>query len=306
MSNEKDIAEKNFESINEIFADIFNVLAFDGEQVIHPTDLVDTATESQLKVDDELHEQERDVAKLWVRPEGNIVLSLCGLENQSAQDRDMVLRCISYDGASYKKQVNQHNSKDEERIPTYPAVTLVLYFGKNPWNVPKTLFESFEVEIDSKLKPFVQDYRANIIDVPRLQAEKVDLCKSDFKYVVDWFIHTTDTAAERNFADGKIKHGDEFVKLMVALTGDKRFASVYNEFRKAEGKEEIKMCELIDKLEARGEARGEKNGFEKGQYETAVRMFRKGYNDAQVKDILPDVSLEKLAEAKKEAQKHNS
>lgn len=62
----------------------------------------------------------------------------------------------------------------------------------------------------------------------------------------------------------------------------------------------------FNKLEARGEARGEKNGFEKGQYETAVPMFRKGYNDAQVKDILPDVSLEKLAEAKKEAQKHNS
>lgn len=59
------------------------------------------------------------------------------------------------------------------------------------------------------------------------------------------------------------------------------------------------MCELINKLEARGE----KNGIEKSQYTTAVRMFRKGYDEETVKDILPDISTEQLNEARKEAQK---
>lgn len=306
MSKEKDIAEKNFESINEVFADIFNVLAFGGEQVIRTEDLVDATTESQLKIQGELHEQERDVAKLWKSPNGNIILALCGIENQTAQDRDIALRCISYDGAAYKRQVNQHNNKNEKRIPTYPVVTLVLYFGEKPWKEPRTLSECFEVEIDPRLQTLVSDYRANIIDVPRLTAETVALCKSDFKYVIDWVIHTADNAKDHDFTDGVITNGDEFVKLMVALTGDKRFASAYNEITENKGKEEIRMCELINKLEARGEARGEKNGVEKSQYATAVRMFRKGYDEETVKDILPDISTEQLNEARKEAQKRIS
>ncbi len=126
--------------------------------------------------------------------------------------------------------------------------------------------------------------------------------ESDFKYVIDWVIHTADNAKDHDFTDGVITNGDEFVKLMVALTGDKRFASAYNEITENKGKEEIRMCELINKLEARGE----KNGIEKSQYTAAVRMFRKGYDEETVKDILPDISTEQLNEARKEAQKRIS
>lgn len=39
-SNEKDIAEKNLFSHEEVFADICNGLMFNGEQIIKPEDLL--------------------------------------------------------------------------------------------------------------------------------------------------------------------------------------------------------------------------------------------------------------------------
>ena len=61
---EKDITEKTLEDYADVFADIVNVLLFDGEQRVLPEDLVDTRARSQFKSDDGvLHEQERDVVK---------------------------------------------------------------------------------------------------------------------------------------------------------------------------------------------------------------------------------------------------
>lgn len=57
----KDIAEKHFEEINKIFADIINGTLFEGSQTIKEAELVDLPMKSQYKADDgKLHEQERE------------------------------------------------------------------------------------------------------------------------------------------------------------------------------------------------------------------------------------------------------
>ena len=43
---EQDITEKILESYNDVFADIVNVLLFNGEQIIMPDELVDQAPRS--------------------------------------------------------------------------------------------------------------------------------------------------------------------------------------------------------------------------------------------------------------------
>lgn len=39
MSNEKDIVEKTLKSYNDVFADIVNVLLFDGKAVVNENEL---------------------------------------------------------------------------------------------------------------------------------------------------------------------------------------------------------------------------------------------------------------------------
>lgn len=62
---EKDISEKILESYNDVFADIVNVLLFDGRIVISPDDLVEYGTRTAYKADGKLRELDRDVAKQW-------------------------------------------------------------------------------------------------------------------------------------------------------------------------------------------------------------------------------------------------
>ncbi|MBQ8912494.1 MAG: Rpn family recombination-promoting nuclease/putative transposase, partial [Lachnospiraceae bacterium] len=145
---EKDIAEKLLEDYNDVFADIVNVLLFDGQERVNPESLTNTKDKSQYKADDStLHEQERDVSKFW--SEGKIRIALYGLENQTDVDNDMPFRVIGYDGAAYKSE-----TLDEELKERYPVVTLVLYFGEKRWK----RFSLYDcLDIPEYLKPYVSD-----------------------------------------------------------------------------------------------------------------------------------------------------
>ena len=90
--HEKDILEKTLESYNDVFADIVNVLVFNGERVIAEDDLEDRATFSAYKAEGRLRFQERDVSKYWRR--SMVKLVLIGLENMTAVSRYMPLRVM--------------------------------------------------------------------------------------------------------------------------------------------------------------------------------------------------------------------
>ena len=80
---EKDKTEKLLEDYPDVFADIFNVLVFDGEKMIKEDELSESIVHSQYKAEDgKVHELERDVSKKWIK--NNVALSLFGVENQTA------------------------------------------------------------------------------------------------------------------------------------------------------------------------------------------------------------------------------
>ena len=101
---EKDKIQRTLESYNDVFADIVNVLLFNGIEKLNENDLTDAQTFSYYKMEGkEVHSQERDVSKFWNN--GEIRLSLIGLENQTKVDKYMPLRVIGYDGAAYRAQL---------------------------------------------------------------------------------------------------------------------------------------------------------------------------------------------------------
>ena len=110
----KDITEKNLEAFNDVFADIVNVLLFKGKHLMKEKDLESASKDSMFKIDGKIHEQERDVSKFWKN--GEVRISIIGLENQTAQDSKMPLRVISYDGASYKQQLLDTNKKKKNTL----------------------------------------------------------------------------------------------------------------------------------------------------------------------------------------------
>ena len=261
-NKEKDITQKTLEMYNDVFADIINVLLFNGEKVVTEDSLTDVLQESILKMDGRIRAQYRDIAKYWHN--SKIKLSMFGLENQTKPEKRMPLRVFGYDGTEYVKQAKKENSKEV----LYPVITLVLYFGYNSrWNQPKSLFEL--LEIDERIKPYVNDFKINLFEIAYLDREKIDMFKSDFRILADYLYQMR---VNKNYIAGDtvIEHVDELLMLMSVMTNDYRFEETINEVK---GKENVTMCEVLDRVEARGIAKGREEGIKEGIKEGTVNVL---------------------------------
>lgn len=275
---EKDMTEKTLEAYNDVFADIVNVLLFKGKQIIKPESLTDAGSLSTYKIDGKLHEQERDVAKFC--KQGNIRIALYGLENQTKVDKDMPFRVIGYDGAVYRNQLNEGKNR-------YPVITLVLYFGEGHWTAPKRLKEC--LNIPDELKKYVNDYKVHVFEIPYLSRRQVNMFKSDFKIVADYFVQERKTQNYKPSKD-KIKHVDEILKLLRVLRDDPRYELSAEEIKEVK-KGEKRMDKILDKLLAKGEARGRAEGKAEGIAEGEAR----GYNSVAENMIRENMSAKLIS-----------
>lgn len=147
-----DALTKEYLSNNEIFADVFNYLIYDGQQRILPENLI-----------------ERDTSE--------ITLPL-GKRGELAPVRNML-----YDAINYSAQVNEKTKKyrkirkqnpnfketTEEFLSGWhpddrlvPVITVTIYFGNDGWDAAKSLPEMFS-ETDESLKEFLPDYKLHLI-----------------------------------------------------------------------------------------------------------------------------------------------
>ena len=262
LGNEKDIAEKTLESYNDVFADIVNVLLFNGYEVVKEDELEQARARSSYEGEQRLREQERDEAKFWRKC--NVRIALLGVGNQTEKDPDLPIRVIGYDGAGYRDQLfsekNANGVYVRNKNPRYPVITLVLYFGSEPWNTGTTLLENLD-EFPEELKPFVNDYKVNLFRIAFLNEETVSKFKSDFRIVADYFVQVRKNKDYIPPAD-RLHHVREILRLMSYLTRDDRFEKAYEDGLK--GVEYTNMCEVLDRVENRGLERGIAQGLEKG------------------------------------------
>ena len=102
----------------------------------------------------------------------------------------------------------------------------------------------------------------DVPDVPRLTGEQVEKFTSDFQIIADYFVQLNESN-DYVPKEKTIKHADSFLKLMSVLTQDDKYAEISREISHDE--EGFNMCEVLDKAEARGEARGKVIGEAMGE-----------------------------------------
>ena len=79
---------------------------------------------------------------------------------------------------------------------------------------------------------------------------------SDFWILAD-YLYQMRVNKDYVASDTVIEHVDELLMLMSAMTKDYRFEETINEVK---GKEYVTMCEVLDRVEARGREEGIKEG----------------------------------------------
>lgn len=264
---QKDLSEKVLEDNNDIFADIVNVLLFDGEDTVEESSLVNTTVHSQYKDDSgKLHEQERDVAKYWRKGDTDIVLY--GIENQTKVESRMPVRIFGYEGASYR---GQHDKKT-----IVPVITMVLYYGTDRrWTAPANIKSL--IKVPDGLDKYVNDVKANVFEIAWLTDDQISKFKSDFKIVANFFVNRRKNKDYIPDDKTTIKHVDEILKFLSVMTGDNRYEKLL-----ADKEGVSNMCDVAQRLEDRGM----KKGIEKGN-----RMI---YSLVEEKSISMEKGAEKL------------
>ena len=289
---EKDILEKKLLMFNDVFADFVNGIMFDGKDVVKEDELVDLSGWSHYKGDDSKHRfQDRDVVKLWKKE--NVVISLIGIENQDIPDEDMVFRVISYDGASYrtqlvekesrkrKKKVDKVAEKSAEKLDIFPVITFVIYYGEEEWRHETTLHK--RLNLDSELKHYVSDYSINLIDLKKLSEDDINKFKKDFKLIADYMVKGSKHKADRI----DLNHPEEVSELILRLTGEEMPFEVECE---EGGKNMEKFFEpMFERAEARGEARGKAEG-ENCLARLISLLMSEGKND-KIKDVVENEEI---------------
>lgn len=210
----KDTTQKRLEDFEDIFADISNVLLYDGEDVIKENELETVTAKDTYTVEHQIHEVERDVAKRWKHH--SLHISLIGLENQTDPDYKMPLRVICYDGASYRAQLNAEESKK-----TYPVITLVLYMGtEKHWTAPKQLTDCFKY--DERLSKFISNYKINVVELAWLSDEQILKFKTEFRNFVE-LLRDTRLGRKPQYSPIQLKHVHELLQLMRVMSGNDEY-----------------------------------------------------------------------------------
>ena len=285
---EKDILEKKLLMFNDVFADFVNGIMFDGKDVVKEDELVDLSGWSHYKGDDSKHRfQDRDVVKLWKKE--NVVISLIGIENQDIPDKNTVFRVLSYDGASYRTQLVEEESRkrkknsgiEGELQDIFPVITFVIYYGEEEWRHETTLHK--RLNLDSELKHYVSDYSINLIDLKKLSEDDINKFKKDFKLIADYMVKGSKHKADRI----DLNHPEEVSELILRLTGEELPFEVECE---EGGKNMEKFFEpMFERAEARGEARGKAEG-ENCLARLISLLMSEGKND-KIKDVVENEEI---------------
>ena len=270
---EKDITERHLASFHDVFAAIVNacVALLTGDwsfRQVRPEDLRDAPTRTIHTADGKVREQERDVAKYWTA--GGMVISLLGLENQTSVDPDMALRVLAYEGGDYRRQLAQ---KGRER---YPVLTFVLYFGtERRWPEHLRMLSGRLKGVPQALLSLLHDRRIHVIELAWLTDEETDLFTGDIRFVIE-VLRCIRLGRKIDLTDQVIEHVDAVLKLLAAVTGERRLENLPAIERGEPMTVRNIFAEQWDMLRAEGREEGRAEGREEGFLQALVSLVNDG------------------------------
>ncbi len=289
MSDKKpvrdDVSQKIFFKNPERFADFCNAVLYDGEQQIRETDVQELDSEVSGIIrgrDGKVSlERRRDILR-QVRS-GEIV-SIIGIENQTHIHYAMPLRNMTYDVLGYiseakeiasqrKKQRNEKDIKEsaneflsgfgkEDRLT--PIMTIILYYGEEPWEGPRSFHEMLR-DMPEKFKEYIPNCRLNIVELN--SDKRYDFHNEELKLLFD---------IARVFLQGDKEALEQYEEIAI----DTELADILGTIIKSkfiiqqsETKGEVKMCTMLDEMEREAEERGEKRGEKRGREEGVLGII---------------------------------
>ena len=183
------------------FANLFNGVIYGGRQVILPEDLEEVNPVSSVSVKNRAGKTKnmkkyRDIIMKW-RNQATLVL----LANESRDKIHYAMphKVMLYDGMDYETQIRnnwknfndrrkqnkkagqplehltagEYLSQFRKKDRLIPIISLVFYYGSEPWDGPVDLYDMFQLEGTKEekeiLEKYLPNYKINLVDAERLK-----------------------------------------------------------------------------------------------------------------------------------------
>ena len=232
-----DAVTKQYMKENTVFADAFNFLLYNGENVILPQTLreLDTAeVVIPFTVDDKGKKQAqavqkyRDILKMTtVMTDDKAAYVLFGVEAQTDIHYAMPVRNVIYDALQYGRQVTEISKRNRKNSGQTMAVT------------------------DKGLLQHIPDYRIKLIDPAGIDSDEMDKFHTSLREVLSYIKYSKDADKLAEY----MNHNQRMEHLEVGAA--QVIKEVTNtKFQIPKGMEDVNMCEAIEVLMKRRETEG--------------------------------------------------
>ena len=312
------------------FANLFNGVIYGGENVILAEDLEEVNPVSSVNVKNRVGKTKsmkkyRDIIMRW---KNQATLVLLANEAQDKIHYAMPHKVMLYDGMDYETQIRnnwerftegrrqakktgqplehltagEYLSRFRRTDRLTPIISLVFYYGSEPWDGPVDLYDMFRLEGTEKekaiLEKYLPNYRINLVDAERL--EEIERFSEDLQVILTMLRYRDSKEELTDY----INENKKFFQNVDYETSQamKAFLNMKQIPGEAEHKEEmIDMCKAIQEMYDDGV----KDGIQKGKIELLKeqiqRKLKKEKTPTQIAEELEE-SVEVIEKIIKEMQ----
>ena len=316
------------------FANLFNGVIYGGRQVILPEDLEEVNPVSSVSVKNRTGKTKnmkkyRDIIMKW---RNQATLVLLANESQDKVHYAMPHKVMLYDGMDYETQIRNNwknfNDRRKQNKKTgqplehltageylsrfrkndrlIPIISLVFYYGSEPWDGPVDLYDMFQLEGTKEeneiLEKYLPNYKINLVDAERL--EDVEKFSDDLQVILTMLRYRDSKEELTDY----INENKKFFQNVDYETSQamKAFLNMKQIPGEAEHKEEmIDMCKAIQEMYDDGVKDGIQQGVEQGRTELLKeqiqRKLKKEKTPTQIAEELEE-SVEVIEKIIKEMQ----
>ena len=298
----KDVLTAAYLTDNSRFADLVNVLCFEGRSMVRPEDIhMEDSAELQIQRTEEGTETKKRYRDIIRKVACGIQFAMICVEEQSYVDYAMPVRVMSYNVNRYEQQLRtrkeEHRQKRDLKGDEYlsgiakddrflPVITIVLYFGKY-WDGARDLKDLLNIEgLPSRLRELAGDYPIYVVEVGN--CPYVEQFRTDLRQVFGFCQYADDKEKLKAFVkkewEGLSNLSEDAYDLISAITSTKELEKIKEE--KQKGKEKKDMCKAIDDMLA--DARNE------GREETKNEMIHRSVKDYLEEGMSKEIICRKL------------
>ncbi len=156
-----------------------------------------------------------------------------------------------------------------------PVITIVVYWGKKPWDGPRCLKEMMDMEgCLPELQGLVVDYPIHLLEVRNY--EESDHFQTDIQYLFGFLQREKDKKRLREYVrenEKAFSHLTQDTYDMISIMS--RSGKLIENKEKYEKEGECDMCQAIDEIYADGVEEGMKEGMKEGIRYTLVTLLIK-------------------------------